>query len=98
MVHKILVALDQSEMSTQVFEQAISLAKDTHASLMLLNVLSPFEKAYSSASYPGSNGVFFGASEQTVQFYVEHWKRLEQESIEWLRSLEAKAIKAGVEP
>lgn len=97
MVHKILVAIDQSEMSSQVFEQAIALAKDTHASLMLLHVLAPFEKAYSSASHPGINGAFFGVS-QTAQRYLEHYKALEQESIEWLRLRAAEAQKAGVEP
>jgi nucleotide-binding universal stress UspA family protein len=97
MIRKILVALDRSELSSQVLKQAVDLAKATQASLMLLYVLAPFEKGYSSATYPGLNGAFFGGSVEAMKLYLDQWKILEQESLEWLRSQEAEAKKAGVE-
>ena len=44
MFNRILVAVDRSEMSIKVFEQALSLAKITSANLMLLHVLSQEEE------------------------------------------------------
>lgn len=96
MFQKILAALDRSETSSQVFDQAVSLAKATDASLMLLTVLAPFEQPYLNLGYPGMSGTVFGASEKTMQLYLEQWKKLEQEGLEWLRSQESEATKAGV--
>ena len=44
MFHKILVAIDTSEIGKQVFDTAMTLAKATGASLMLLHVLSSEEE------------------------------------------------------
>jgi nucleotide-binding universal stress UspA family protein len=44
MVQKILVAIEKSENSKEVFSQALSLAKDTGAVLHLVHVLSTDEK------------------------------------------------------
>ncbi len=46
MFHTILVAVDNSPISEKVFDEAVSLAKVTNAKLMLLHVISPFEKSY----------------------------------------------------
>ncbi len=46
MFNKILVAMDRSPASRNVFEFAMSLAKATGASLMLLHVLSSEEKDF----------------------------------------------------
>ena len=46
MFHKILVAIDKSEMSQHVFDEAVSLAKAVCAELMLLHVLNPFDEIY----------------------------------------------------
>jgi nucleotide-binding universal stress UspA family protein len=43
MFQKILVAIDNSAISQQVFDTALSLAKVMEATLMLLQVLSPLE-------------------------------------------------------
>ena len=62
MFNRILVAVDRSEMSMKVFEQALSLAKITSANLMLLHVLSQEEEGSPEALvfpnidyYPGWN-------------------------------------------
>jgi nucleotide-binding universal stress UspA family protein len=46
MFNKILVALDDSEASQLIFEQAVELAKANQAELMLLHVMTPFDDSY----------------------------------------------------
>ena len=46
MLNKILVAIDRAEKSKSVFNSAVSLAKNTGATLMLLHVLSEDEAGY----------------------------------------------------
>jgi nucleotide-binding universal stress UspA family protein len=48
MFNKILVAIDNSENSSHVFEEALSLAKATGANLMLFHVLSPLRMVTST--------------------------------------------------
>jgi len=96
MVQKILVALDRSSMSSEVFEQALALAKVTNSYLMLLHVLSmeeegvPYMPTFSSFDYyPGMRG-------QTYEFYQKHWETLKKENVEMLQSFCAKANTASV--
>lgn len=96
MFHKILVALDDSDSSHQVFAKAVALAEATNASLMLLRVLSPFEGEYSGSIYPAIDGIYPGLHRQTVQIYMNQWHQFEQQALESLRSLSCKAIEAGV--
>ncbi|MBE9013475.1 universal stress protein [Pseudanabaenaceae cyanobacterium LEGE 13415] len=96
MFHNILVALDRSDMSSQVLEQAINLAKATDASLILLTVIPPFDPVRAGLDCPGINGAYFQVSEKTMQLYLEQWKTLEQEGSDWLRSQATKATEAGV--
>lgn len=46
MLNRILVAIDNSSSSQQVFDEAVCLAKATDANLMLLHVLSPLDEQY----------------------------------------------------
>ena len=46
MINRILVAVDYSDRNESVFDSAVSLAKTTGASLMLLHVLSEDEAGY----------------------------------------------------
>jgi len=72
MFHKILVAIDHSELGQHVFDEALILAKSIPASLILLNVLSPADEASPSTPmlssyefYPG------GLSRSVVEIYQE---------------------------
>src|SRR5947209_7946137 len=96
MFQKILVALDRSSMGSQVFEQALALAKATNACLMLLHVLSveeegvPYIPTFSNFDYyPGMHG-------QTYEFYQKRWENLKKENLEMLQSFCAKANIVGV--
>lgn len=96
MFQKILIALDRSDSSQQVFAEAIALAKATQASVMLLHVLSPFDGEYPGSVYPAIDGIYPGLHRETVQIYANQWQEFEQEALESLRSLSQTAIAAGV--
>jgi nucleotide-binding universal stress UspA family protein len=98
MVNKILAAIDLSENSEEVFEQAVALATSSKASLMLLHVLSyeeedsPSPIASVSPYVPGSA---FMAEAWDMQ--RQEWQEYEKKGLELLRSLCDRAIAAGVQ-
>jgi len=103
MFSKILVAIDHSASSKQVFEKALSIAKADGANLILLHVLSMDE----------------GGSPSMSRYLLQHknrcihldphimrlanetdereWSKFKQKGIELLRSCSKKAIAAGVQ-
>ncbi|MBW4550557.1 MAG: universal stress protein [Aphanocapsa sp. GSE-SYN-MK-11-07L] len=97
MFQKILVALDQSDMSQQVFEQALVLAKATNASLMLVHVLSPIDQGYPSPVYPGAYSIYPTLNAEIVKEYMKEWEKSQQKGLEFLRSLADQATAAGVQ-
>jgi nucleotide-binding universal stress UspA family protein len=96
MVNKILVAVDKSEMSKQVFGEAVALAKAINASIMLLHVLSPLDEGYPTPVYPGVDNLYSSMHEEAIRAYTNEWKTFEQEGWELLRSLNSEALAAGV--
>lgn len=95
MFHKILVAIDTSEIGKNVFDTALALAKATGASLMLLHVLSAEEEGspympiiFSSMGYAGG--------EKIIESYREDWEAFEKQGLELLRVRKDEATLAGV--
>lgn len=80
MFEKILVAIDFSSESSDVFETAVFIAKTTRASLMLLHVL-PIEDLMGKA---------------VRKVYEKEWQRFLQQRLEFLRSLVREATTVGV--
>lgn len=95
MFQKILVALDRSPLSEQVFEEAFSLAKTTDSALMLLHVLSPMEEGYPMPIYPGPDSVYPG-NDESIRLYARQWQDFEQKGLEMLRQLNGKVLAAGI--
>jgi len=93
---KILVAMDTSSMGKSVFDEALTLAKATGASLMLLHVLSPEENGSPSLLAFPNIGYYSGYSSSSIDIYQKQWQRLEQYGIDLLRSRQEEATKAGV--
>ena len=97
MFDKILVAIDRSTASKNIFETAVSLAKTTGANLMLLHVLSSEEKDDSSPSIdPEQKGQCLDSS--ILEAYDRHWQELErqqQQKLKIMRSLVKEATAAG---
>lgn len=96
MFHKILVAMDNSDSSQQIFEKALVLGKATEAQLMLLHVLSNEEEGCPDSPYvPGieSYGAF---NEEIIKSYHEQWRAYEERGLEKLRSRAEQAKLAGI--
>lgn len=96
MFHKILVAIDNSEIGTHVFEKALSLGKALNATLMLLHVLSP--EAEDSPGVPGSPFLDYypWTLEDVNVHYRKQWDEFESECLVLLRSRTEEAKMAGV--
>jgi nucleotide-binding universal stress UspA family protein len=89
MFEKILVALDDTESSRTIFEQALMLAKVNQSELMLIHVLIILDDFY-----PGDT--FVGIPTSAVQMYAKRLEKQEQSGIEKLQSLTAEATAAGI--
>ncbi|WP_066379035.1 MULTISPECIES: universal stress protein [unclassified Anabaena] len=96
MLKKILVALDRSETGQQVFEQALTLAKATQASLFLLHVLSAEEDGSPNIPMVTNYDYYPGISGQTFEVYQKQWDRFKDEGLRMLQAFSAKANTADV--
>lgn len=96
MLHKILVAINNSEIGEQVFDRALFLAKATDAELMLVYVLSPFDEDYPIPPSTGTDGFYPALTSDDVNYYLEEWESLKQQEREFLTLLTNKAIAQGV--
>jgi nucleotide-binding universal stress UspA family protein len=98
MFHKIVVALDYSEFSGPMLNEAISLAKMMGAQLKLLNVLSLDDGAgYQFSVYP--EGSYFALNPAQFERYHEEWVALKNRNLRLLEAdLEAaKAVGVSAE-
>lgn len=96
MFHKILVALDRSDSSRQIFDTAVALAKQKESQLILLHVLSVEEEGCPGVPISNSLGYSPIPCERILQTYEEAWETLEAEGLAMLRSLTDEATAAGV--
>jgi nucleotide-binding universal stress UspA family protein len=100
MFHKILVAMDSSDIGQQVFDHALDLAKVMNSRLMLLHVLSPEEE--SSPKVAGFSNLEFypelypEVREEVLLNYRKQWSAFESMCLDLLRSRTAEANTAGV--
>jgi nucleotide-binding universal stress UspA family protein len=98
MVNKVLAAMDLSENSEAVFEQAVVLAASSKSSLMLLHVSSyeeedsPTPVSSVSPYVPGS--VFMA---EVWDIHRQEWQEYEKKGLELLRSLCDRSTAAGVQ-
>jgi nucleotide-binding universal stress UspA family protein len=96
MFKKILVALDRSEVGQKVFDQALSLAKLTQASLMLLHVLSPEEEGSPYVPMVSNFDYYPGLSSQSFELYQNQWETFKDKGIQMLQSYCAEANTANI--
>lgn len=96
MLKKILVAIDRSPMGREVFNQALSLAKATGGSVMLLHILSYDDKGspLMLANYPYLD---VGMNDAARQLYQEQWQEFEHQGLDMLHRFADEAKAAGVE-
>ncbi len=82
-------AIDDSEFSRTIFEQALALAKTHHSALMIMHVLSLSDDIY--PGYP-----YVGIPHTAFQVYAKRWEDRKQTSLMQLKALESEATAIGV--
>ena len=97
MFKKILVAVDRTDIAERVLERAIALAKAMHSQLMLVHVLSGDDSdvPHPLTLAPGLD--YYYSNPELLRNYREQWSQYEQEGLERLRWLAAKAHAKGIE-
>ncbi len=96
MFHKILVAIDNSQIARHVFEESLFLAKANAACLMLLNVISPFDDQYFNPIFLQPGNVYPTCHTKTLTKYLQEWEELKQNKIKFLTSLHNEALATGI--
>ena len=96
MIDKILVAVDHSEKNQFVFDSAVSLAKTTDASLMLLHILPVDEVGYSALPVYTSPFASVVQEEHNFELQQQELAQYKQRGLDFLQGLTEKATKAGV--
>lgn len=103
MFNKILVAIDRSAASRQVFDQALSLAKAAKVNLILLHVLSveesgsPIMSDYSVQHKDSCIHLDRQIMRRAKEVYDREWELFKQKGLELLRFYTKKALAAGVQ-
>ena len=97
MYKKILVAMDMSEMSKEVFAQALAVAQQGNTSLLLLHVLSPEEDNSPLPIPPDLTDLYPAVgNDLTLEAWREQWEQFEKQGLEMLRSHAEEAASVGV--
>ncbi|HEY9648249.1 MAG TPA: universal stress protein [Chroococcidiopsis sp.] len=95
MFHKVVVALDRTESSSLVFEEAVSLAKATGAQLMLIHVLPPENVAGQQMSLY-TEGYYLSLPQERLELFHREWNEFKNWSLQHLQSDVDTAKAAGV--
>jgi nucleotide-binding universal stress UspA family protein len=96
MFKKILVALDQSPMAQQIFDQALAIAKANQSSMMLLHVLSADEDGSPQILVSPDIGYYPALSDTNLLIYREQWELYEKKGLSMLERWAESAKSAGV--
>jgi nucleotide-binding universal stress UspA family protein len=96
MFHKILAAVDNSPISKQVFDEAVSLAKITNANLRIIHVLSPFDESYLISAGGYSNVYHPTFTDNNIDYYIGAWEGLKEAGLKYLQTLSHEANELGV--
>lgn len=97
MFHRILVAIDQSDLAEDVVETAIAQAKVTGGNLLLLHVLNVQEKGFPQIEGHTSGNYNPESFDAEAHSYERHWKIYKQMGLNSLQAYSERAIAAGVE-
>lgn len=97
MFHKILAAIDISDLAEDVVETAIAQAKVTGGNLLLLHVLNVQEKGFPQIEGRTSGNYNPESFDAEVHSYERHWKIYEQMGLNSLQAYSEWAIAEGVD-
>jgi nucleotide-binding universal stress UspA family protein len=94
--NRILVALDRSPASEDVFVKALNLAQCSQAKLILLSAISPSNISYFNPPiYPGGEAI--SITDASIKLYLENQEQERRHSLEFLDKLVVRATGAKVE-
>ena len=96
MFTKILVSIDDSDMTQHVFDEAVYLAKATGGSLMLLHVINPLDEPYIDPLFMQPTILYSELHQETQKKNLSDWEKFKQDKENWLRSLCESATSSGV--
>lgn len=96
MFQRILVALDHSEASQNVFEKTVELARATKAQMMLLHVISPIDEGIPTPLYPMPDSLYPMQHEALIRSSAQLFSQAEAAGLDMLRARDATATAAGV--
>ena len=96
MFQRLLIAIDNSDMSQHVLDEAISLAKTSNANLMLLHVLNPLDEQYIDPMFVQPTILYPEYQAQKNEKHVKDWEKLKEERLNWLRSQCEQAKQIGL--
>jgi nucleotide-binding universal stress UspA family protein len=97
MFKNILVALDNSSQRSTVFDQALALAQQSSARLMLVHVLSAYEEGSPGIPIRSYHAYYPALDDTTWKIYQERWEAFESLGLEQLNRDIATAQEAGVQ-
>lgn len=97
MYHHILIALDNSDLSRGVMQQAIALAQNTGATLTLLHVLCSEEVMSPNMPLIPVPEYYPSFSATTMELYQEEWKAFEAKSLATLEEYKKQSTAAGIQ-
>ena len=98
MYQKILVAIDNSAMSTEVFTQALDLAKVMQSSMLLVHSLSGEDESSPIPLGHRLDSIYWApGTEINLETWKAEWRHYEAHSLEQLQQLAGEANAAGVQ-
>lgn len=101
MFDKILVAIDLSDMSSIVFEEAMAIAQNhaqnQNAQLMILHVLSPVEEGYPDIPiYPGIESYYPTLYNEASKAYLDRVQSFAERALKFVQQLSERAIAQNI--
>lgn len=96
MYSRILVAVENNQIGETVFNEALSTAKANGASLMLLQVMSPFEERYINPISMDPYSFYPTMHSEAILQTLKKWDMLKQECTDFLMGLATRAANEGI--
>ncbi|KST65582.1 universal stress protein [Mastigocoleus testarum] len=96
MFHNVLVAIDTSDISQYVFDEAVSLAKINDARLLLLHILNPLDEQYIDPVFVQPTILYPEYQAQRNEIHLKDWKKLKEDRLKWLHARYEEAKNLGI--
>lgn len=96
MFHKIVVAINTSAISMEALDEAIALAKTTHAQLKLIHVLDDRDPAQPEFPYPTEYQAYSAFNVKLLNDYQKQYEAFVAKSLTWLKAQAQQAIDEGI--